>query len=159
MKRNLRKRGTATNNQSCVIAISSLSLPVRGRRGGGPLDEHGGPVPQPPGDLLVLLPALLPGPQDLHLALPRDAGGGAAGDGARVLRAADGLQGQRGQDGVLPGGAGRGTKNVAKCLSKCRKKHSGQAEFVSYIYSSVVASVRFLQFHEETTGYGAFGHK
>ena len=54
---------------------------------------------------------------------------------------------------------GRGKKNVAKCLSKCRKKHSGQAEFVSYSYIRVVASVRFLQFHEETTGYGAFGHK
>ena len=57
------------------------------------MDEHSGSLPQPSGDLHLLFPAVLPGPEAVHLALPRDPRGGPAGRRARVLGATDRLQG------------------------------------------------------------------
>ena len=57
------------------------------------MDEHGGSLPQPPGDLLLLLSPLLPGAAARGRPLPRDPRGGPAGGGAGVQRAGDRLQG------------------------------------------------------------------
>ena len=71
---------------------SETFVSVRRWRGGGIMDEHGGALPQPPGNLRLLLAALLPGPQTDNLSLPWNAGRGLTGGRTRVLGTTNGLQ-------------------------------------------------------------------
>ena len=56
------------------------------------MDEHSRAVPQPPGDLRLLLASLLPGPQGEDLALPRDPRRSSPGSRTGVLRPTDRVQ-------------------------------------------------------------------
>lgn len=78
-----------------------------GRAGGG-VGEHGGAVPQPTGDVRVLLAAVLRRRQRLHRPLPRDALRGSAGRGAGVQRPGRGFRRDRSSPEVLRHSAGRG---------------------------------------------------
>ena len=56
------------------------------------MDEHSRALPQPPGDLRLLLAPLLPGTQGEDLSLPRDPRGSSAGSRTRVLWPSDRVQ-------------------------------------------------------------------
>ena len=61
-----------------------MTLLLPGQRGGGTLDEHCGSLPQQAGDVRILQSPLLCRAQGVHQSLPRDSGGGAAGEGGII---------------------------------------------------------------------------
>ena len=89
------KQTPASNCRKATKKDATFNLwifPVRRKRGGRSVDEHCWSLSQPPGDVRLLLPTLLPRPQTIHLALPRNTGRGVTGRGTRILRSSNRLQ-------------------------------------------------------------------